>query len=187
MQRRELAAAERRLGPNHPEVADQLFALAETVRRQGRLQEAERLYWRAYMIRSFARPQERFELGRILGGLAELANAQGRLAEAESLSMRAIAAMEPMLRSVLGRDRLYENPLNSGMDLTEAPQDTWALRAFGLPISARERLRLGEEPEFARRLENLADLYLILGRRAEADSLYRRSSDIRERHAASKR
>ena len=51
----------------------------------------------------------------------------------------------------------------------------------------RERLKAGENPDFARRLENLADLYLLIGRRAEAEALYRRAHEIRQRHAALKR
>ncbi len=98
--RRALAATEKRLPPEHPEVATAVSNLAELYRYLGRTEEAAPLHRRALRIRESNYGTEHLSVAESLYYLAEVLRAQRRYAEAERLYWRSV-----MVRSYLqGRD-----------------------------------------------------------------------------------
>jgi tetratricopeptide (TPR) repeat protein len=89
-----LAIREAALGPNHPDTAAALVALAGTFSQTSRLAEAELFFKRARAIYETALDTHHVEVGKVAGYLAGLYRAQGRYAEAEPLFQRAIAILE---------------------------------------------------------------------------------------------
>lgn len=94
--RRALAANEKSLAPDDPDLAASLASLAEVYRFLGRTAEAEPLYRRALLIRSRIHGTEHVSVAESLHDLAEVSRVQGRHAEAERLYWRAV-----MIRSYL--------------------------------------------------------------------------------------
>lgn len=80
-----LKAQEKELGPNHVKVANTLAAIADLLRHQGRLQEAEPLYWRVIEIRHKIAGQSNLDVAATLEDLSVLYEAEGNGAEAERL------------------------------------------------------------------------------------------------------
>ena len=98
--RRSVELRERARGPDHPEVAADLAALAAIVDGQGRHDEAEGMYERALAIFERTYGSEHYEIAVNLNNLAGVRQAQGRMADAEALYRRAVSIKE----SLLGRD-----------------------------------------------------------------------------------
>ena len=71
MLRQVLAVREKKLGPNHPEVAASLNNLAALYKDQGRYAEAEPMYRRAVTIDLKALGPEHRQVAMLLGNLAE--------------------------------------------------------------------------------------------------------------------
>jgi tetratricopeptide (TPR) repeat protein len=82
---RALAIREKALGPEHPDVAASLDALAGLYRAQGQYRDAERPYRRALAIREKTLGRGNPALVLSLNNLAGLYRAQGKYAEAEPL------------------------------------------------------------------------------------------------------
>jgi len=78
----ELAIREKALGPDHPDVAKALSALAGIYRKQGRFAEAEPLYTRAVTILKKARGTDNSEFAEALNDLAVLYQDEDRNADA---------------------------------------------------------------------------------------------------------
>jgi tetratricopeptide (TPR) repeat protein len=186
LQRRVLAAAEKRLPAEHPEVATALSNLAEVYRYLGRIEEAAPLHRRALKIRERAYGAEDLAVAESLHHLAEIHKMQRRYAEAEKLYWRAV-----MIRSYLqGKEHPALAPSLSGLAAVnkalgrEAParelyQRAATLAEKALP-SSQPRGRLHDFPELARQLEGLAEIYAAQGRLAAALELVRRVLTMRE-------
>jgi tetratricopeptide (TPR) repeat protein len=95
--KRALAIKEKALGPEHKDVAEALFKLAELYRAQGRYADAEPLYTRALAIGEKALGPDDLTLAVGLNGLGLLYHTQGRYAEAEPLYKRALSIRERSL------------------------------------------------------------------------------------------
>ena len=109
--RRSLAATEKRLPPEHPEVAAAVSNLAELYRYLGRVEEAAPLHRRALRIRERSYGTEHLSVAESLYYLAELHRAQRRYGEAERLYWRSV-----MIRSYLqGRDHSALWPSLNGL------------------------------------------------------------------------
>jgi tetratricopeptide (TPR) repeat protein len=95
---RALALHERLLGPDHPDVAERLYDLANLYRDQGRYGEAEPLYLRALAIQERGLGSDHSDVSRTLHSLAYLYWTQGHYAEAESLLQCVLAFYEQSLK-----------------------------------------------------------------------------------------
>lgn len=160
-------------GVDHAYVATCLASLAELSRLQRRFGEAERRYWRAYMIRSYLYGAESSPVGETLSGLAGVLAEQGRDAEARPLLARALAIAEKPPRSDNSWDRLDERDLR---EMNRPERDTVAKRGV---ISVREGAP--RHLEHAQHFDNLGRLYRAHGRYADAEAMQRRAIGIRER------
>ena len=181
LHRRALAIRERRYAAEDLSVAESLHFLAEIQRAQRRYAEAERLYWRAVMIRSYLQGSDHPALWPSLTGLAQVNKAFGRKEEAEKLYQRARTLAEKALPASHVRARLH--------DFSGGDSEALALSRGGsaylqlMPASSlaeRERLQASENPELARQLEGLAEIYAAQGRFAAALELVRRVLAMRE-------
>ena len=159
-------------GLDHPEVADCISRLGELARLQGRNEEAERRYWRAYQVQVYLYGEHGSAVGRTLAGLGRVASAQGRAAEARAFFARALVIAERPAR-VNEWGRLDERELRQ---LHAGEREHFAVRG-----QIQSRTRESEHPEFARHFDHLAELYAALGRRADAQAMLRRSIAIREK------
>jgi tetratricopeptide (TPR) repeat protein len=92
--KRDISAAETRLGPNHPDVAKAVIDLANLYQSEGRYREAEALYNQALAIRQGAFGPRHPEVAQTLNDLALLYRAQGRIREADDFSRRARVMLE---------------------------------------------------------------------------------------------
>ncbi len=176
---RELAVEERLLGPDHPDVAKCLNALAIVCAERGRYDEAQPLYQRALSIVERALGHDHPDMAKLLNNLGALLLDQGRFAEAKPLHDRAMAIYEPALGpDHLELARVLNNLaiVNMELGLVEKaqPQHERAL-------SIRERALGPEHPDVAYSLDGLANILTNRGRFAEALPLYVRAIAIRER------
>ena len=166
--------------PGAPGCSHRLNNLAVLYQAQGRYAEAEPLCKRALAINEKVLGPEHPDVATSLNILAVLYWAQGRYAEAEPLYKRALAINEKALgpehpdcrhRSQQPRGALRgARPLCRGRaSVTSAPSP-----------SARRR-SVPEHPDVVIRLNNLAVIYQMQGRYAEAEPLYKRALAINEK------
>ncbi|MBD2608599.1 tetratricopeptide repeat protein, partial [Scytonema hofmannii FACHB-248] len=157
-----LEVTKKRLGEEHPFVAESLNNLAGLYNSQGRYSEAEPLLIQALALRRKLLGEEHPDVAVSLNNLAGLYRYQGRYSEAEPLYIQALALYRKLLgeehpdvaRSLNNLAALY---VSQGKYSEAEPLDIQAL--------ALRRKLLGEEhPDVARSLNNLALLYYSQGR-----------------------
>jgi tetratricopeptide (TPR) repeat protein len=85
------------LGPNHPEVAADMAALAGLLDGQEKFDEAEELYHAALKIFRRVHGEEHYELAVTFNNLAAIADKKGNAAEAERLYKQSLAIKEKVL------------------------------------------------------------------------------------------
>jgi tetratricopeptide (TPR) repeat protein len=179
--RRTLEIQERTFGADSVQVANALHELAEVLKAQGGHAEAERLYWRSVMIRSYLQGAAHPSLWPTFKGLAEINQALGRPGEAEKLYSRASAIAEKTLPAFT-RARLYEFAVGDSEAAASARGSSVSLLQMpGSSISERESLQASERPAMANQLEALSEIYRAQGRLIEAIDVMRRVLAIRER------
>ncbi len=179
--RRALELRESTFGPDSVQVADALHDLAQVLKAQGDYPEAERLYWRSVMIRSYLQGAAHAALWPTLKGLAEINQALGRPGEADKLYSRASAIAEKTLPT-FARARLYEFAVGDTEAAATARGSSVSLLLMpGPTLSEREVLQASERPEMAAKLEGLAEIYRAQGRIIDAIDVMRRVLSIRER------
>jgi tetratricopeptide (TPR) repeat protein len=88
---------ERALGPDHPDVAADVAALAALLDGQGKYDEAEKLYRRALTVFERVYGTEHYEIAVTLNNLAAIYHARGESEEAEELYQRALSIKEKAL------------------------------------------------------------------------------------------
>ena len=179
LMQRSLAAREKALGPNHPEVADSLNNLALLYDDQGRYGDAEPLYKRSLAIREKALGPDHPDVAESLNNLAGLYKAQGRYADAEPLYKRSLAIRE----RTLGSDHPdVAESLNNLAVLYDAQRHyADAEHLYKRSLAIWEKALGPDHPNVAGSLHNLARLYKAQGRYADAEPLYERSLAIREK------
>lgn len=179
LHRRALRIRERSYGTEHLSVAESLYYLAELHRAQRRYGEAERLYWRSVMLRSYLQGRDHPALWPSLNGLAKVNRALGRAAEADALYRRATALAEKAIPASRLRARLHEFAVGDSETLAISRGNSASLQLMpATPLS--DRLAAKEDPEFARQLESLAEVYAAQGRLAAALELVRRVLSMRQ-------
>ena len=178
---RAVALYERALGPEHPDTATALDAVARVYRDQGEYAKAEPLWLRALAIREKALGPEHPDVGRLLAALGLLYSLQGQHAKAEPLLTRALAVQEKALgpehtataSSLNNLALLYRD---MGQYAKAEPLLTRALAIY-------EKAAGPEHIDTASSLSNLAQLYERQGQYARAEPLYVRALAIGEKAA----
>jgi tetratricopeptide (TPR) repeat protein len=179
LMRRALAIAEKKYGPEHPNVAIALDNLALLLQVTNHLGEAEPLMRRALIIAEKRHWPEHPEVARALNNLAQLLQATNRLAEAEPLMRRALAIAEtrygpehPNVATVLS---------NLGQLLWASSRLSEAESLMRRALAIDEKTNGPDHPRVATDLNNLAQLLKATDRLAEAEPLMRRALAIDEK------
>ncbi|MBO0720824.1 MAG: tetratricopeptide repeat protein [Blastocatellia bacterium] len=174
---RSLAIREKRLGPEHRDVAISLFNLASLNSRLGNYEQAEPIFRRALAI--LEREPEKPLLAFLLENLATLHAEKGDFAQAEALYRRALGILEKAL-----------GPEHSDVGISLNSLATIYLRrgdnekAEPLLRRALAIMEKAFEPEnrmIALPLNNLALIYKGRGDYERAEPLYQRSLAIKEK------
>jgi CHAT domain-containing protein/Tfp pilus assembly protein PilF len=174
-----LAIDEKRLGPDHPNVAVSLNNLAAIYLYQGRYADAEPLLKRSLAIGEKTLGPDHPYVAAFLNNLASLYESQGRYADAEPLYKRSLAIRE----KTLGPDHPdLATSLNNLANLyQEQGRYADAEPLYKRSLAIEERTLGPDHPDVASCLHNLAALYKVQGRYADAEPLYKRSLAIREK------
>jgi tetratricopeptide (TPR) repeat protein len=180
---RALVLREQLFGPDHPDVAESLYDLANLLRDRRRYREAESLYQRALAIQERVLGPDHYDVSRTLHSLAFLYWHQywhqGRYAEAESLYLRSLALKEP----VSGPDDRNTAMTLNNLAMVYRAQGRYAeaQALYQRALAIRERVLGPDHPDITMSLNNLANLYRFQGRYAEAEPLYLCALAARER------
>jgi class 3 adenylate cyclase/tetratricopeptide (TPR) repeat protein len=173
-----LVIAERAFGPEHPNVAQSLNALAVAYWFAGRYAEAKELSRRGLAIRERVVGSDHLEVAESLTTLGVVYVSMGRFPEARSQLERALAIRE----QTLGPD--HPSLVRSLINVANLHADTGV---YGHARLLTERaLRISEaalgpdHPDLAATLTSLSDRYRDLGRYADAEALDKRALAIRE-------
>ncbi len=171
-----LVAKEKRMGPDHPDVAPSLDNQAALYLSQGKAAEAEPLLRRSLQIREKALGAESPDVALSLNNLAEFYHTQGRHAEAEPLLKRSLQIRE----KVQGPENLdVAQSLNNLAELYESEgKHVEAEPLLKRSLAIYEKALGPDHPDVGQCLNNLAELYRAQGRYAEAEPLYKRSLAI---------
>jgi tetratricopeptide (TPR) repeat protein len=176
---RALALYEQLFGPDHLDVVESLYNLAQLYRDRGRYGEAEPLYQWALALRERRLGPEHPAVARILNSLAFLYWGQGRYGEAEPLYQRALAIWERALSS----DHLAVATTLNDLAILYRGQGRYgeAGPLYQRALALRERVLGPDHPDVTMSLNNLANLYETQGHYTEAEQLHRRALATRER------
>jgi tetratricopeptide (TPR) repeat protein/DNA-binding XRE family transcriptional regulator len=176
---RALALREQILGPDHPDVAQTLDALALLSQSQGQYTEALPLFQRSLAIREQTLGQDHPDVAVALNNLAHLYRYQGRYVEAQPLAEQALAINEQALGPTHPE---VATSLNTLALLHRAQGHyTEALPLYQRALAIREQVLGPDHPDLAVSLGNLALFYRSLGRSAEALPLIQQTLAINER------
>ena len=165
-----LEVSKKRLGDNHPYVAQSLNNLAGVYKSQGRYDEAEPLYQQALELMRHLRGEEHPYLAPTLDNLAELYRSQGRYDQAEPLYQQALR----LRRSLLGKEYPAVAESLNNLALLYYYQGRYseaeplALRA----IEIDKQFLKEKHPDLATDIHNLALIYRAQGRYSEAEPLF---------------
>jgi tetratricopeptide (TPR) repeat protein/transcriptional regulator with XRE-family HTH domain len=176
---RALDIRERVLGPDHPDTAFSLSALAELLHAQGELAAARPLLERALAIRERVLGPDHPDTAMGFNNLGLLHWAQGELAASRPLLERAVAIRE----RVLGTDHRYtgESLNYLGLLLRDQGELAAATLLFERVRAIWERVLGPDHPHTAYSLNNLAVVLTAQGELDAARPLFERALDIRER------
>lgn len=169
---------EQLLGPDHPEIASSLNALAALYWNLGKYEQAEQLLQRALHIWEQSLGPDHPEVARPLNNLGLIYGMQGKYEQAEPLLLRALHIWEQSLGT--------EHPLVADAlhNLAELSRDQGkyeqAESLFLRVLHIREQLLGAEHPLVASALHDLAEAYLMQSNYAQAEPLYQRALSIRE-------
>jgi tetratricopeptide (TPR) repeat protein len=165
-----LEVSKKRLGEEHPAVADSLNNLAGLYKSQGRYDQAEPLCQQALELMRRLLGEEHPYLAPRLNHLAELYRSQGRYDQAEPLYQKALQ----LRRHLLGEEHPAVAQSLNNLALLHYYQGRYseaeplALRAIEL-----DKHFLGEKyPDLATDIHNLALIYRAQGRYSEAEPLF---------------
>jgi CHAT domain-containing protein/tetratricopeptide (TPR) repeat protein len=176
---RALALREKALGPNHPDVAQNLNNLASLYQVQGAYAKAEPLYARVLDIREKSLGPNHLDVAQSLNSLALLYKLRGAYAKTEPLYARALDIREKALGPHHPDVAQSLNNLASLYQVQGAYGKAELLYARALDI--REKALGPHHPDVAQSLNNLALLYKEQGAYGTAELLYARALDIREK------
>ncbi|HEV3468997.1 MAG TPA: tetratricopeptide repeat protein [Pyrinomonadaceae bacterium] len=177
--REKIKRREAAFGPEHPETAEPVYDLANSLRYDGRDEEAELLYLRALSIWEGAGERER--AAGCLNMLAGIRRHQGRLDEAGALLDRADALLE---NTTAGPTREHGRALENRAMLQAERGDFEGAEALYLRAVAAYEACLAEESYgFVEALYRLAIFYGDQERYAESEAVLGRLIPLAERSA----
>jgi tetratricopeptide (TPR) repeat protein len=176
---RALDIHERVLGPDHPDTATSLNALASLYDDQGKYKQAEPLFQRALDIRERVLGPDAPYTAQSLNALALLYKKQGKYEEAEPLYQRAIDIDE----KVFGFDDpdVVADLNNLARLYSDQGKYEQAEPLYQRALTTRERVLGPDHPDTAIILYNLAILYDSQGKYEQAEPLFQRALTTRER------
>lgn len=119
-----LGFAERNLGPEHPDTAAALFALAAALHKNGQTEEAEPFIRRAVAARLASSGQAHPESARAFAFLGEVLGALGKTEEADALALRAGGAAGAAGAGV--RQLIQQATLLEGTGRFQQAADLWS-------------------------------------------------------------
>ncbi|MFN6528957.1 tetratricopeptide repeat protein [Nostoc sp. ChiSLP03a] len=165
-----LETTKKRLGEEHPDVAQSLNNLGALYNSQGRYSEAEPFLIQALALRRQLLGEEHPSVTQSLNNLAVLYNSQGRYSEAEPFYIQALA----LRRQLLGEEHPdVASSLNNLAYLYNSQGRYSEAEPLYIQALALRRHLLGEEhPDVAQSLNNLAGLYNSQGRYSEAEPFF---------------
>ena len=178
LHKQSLSIKERKLGPEHLDVAIALTALADTYRALDRDAEAERILQRALTIREKKLPGNHELIGASLHNLALVYNEQGRYEEAERLLKRSLL-IDQRLRP--DHPRLGTTFTNLAGNYTDQGRYSEAEPLYRRGLAIRRKAYGNEHPMVAQSLARLASLQKKQGNLVEADRLFTEALAIREK------
>jgi serine/threonine protein kinase/Tfp pilus assembly protein PilF len=169
--KRSLAARERLLGSEAPEVGENLTSLGRLYARQGKYAQAENTLVRSAGVMERAVDPDHPGVRQSLSALAVLHREQGRYAEADSLSQKILA----ILQATRGPDHpdIADETVGLAISRAEQGRPAAAESLFRQVLAIRERTVGSVHPATARALSNLASSIFEQGRLPEAELLYR--------------
>lgn len=179
---RALTIAEKSLGPEHPDLAQSLNALASLYGARGKLAQAEALLTRALAIREKALGAEHPDVvvSRLRSAAAlVLARQRGELAEAESLYRRAVEIQEKAFGPE--HPKLVENLGALAMLNFYRQRYGEAEGLIHRILSIQEKALGPEHPDIARVLANLLFFHARQGKYGVEEGIARRALAIREK------
>jgi CHAT domain-containing protein/Tfp pilus assembly protein PilF len=170
--------AEATFGPDSPELASSVYALAALFFQQGRLADAEPLYKRALAIREKALGPEHTDVAASLSGLGVLYLAQSRNAEAAPILKRALAILEKALGPE--RPEVAEAVNNLGSAYDQLGRYAEAEPLYKRALAIHEKTLGHDSPAVAMDLSDLGVLYDEQARYVEAEQLFKQALNIHE-------
>lgn len=175
---RALSIREARLGVNHPDVAQTLSLLTETLRYQGRYVDADAAAQRALDIRVRAFGPDHPDVGASLMQAAAMAIFRADLDRAIDLTRRGVAVLE---RSSASQQTLAAALSTLGATLSRRGEYEEAERHLRRAIAINRNLG-AEQPQLANSIMSLAYVLDELpGRASEVEALYREGMEMRRR------
>lgn len=174
--RRALHIEEKRLGPDHPEMAPRVRDLASVLRLRGREGEAEALARRALALTEQAFGPEHPEVVGDLYLVAGCLRSKDSLAEAEGMLRRALGIEERVVGPMHPRTGIAAQRLGGLLEARRQRSEAEQLYRRSLTID--EQAFGANHPRIAVSLFNLAGLLVQTGRGAEALELARRALQI---------
>jgi tetratricopeptide (TPR) repeat protein len=177
--KRALSLREQVLGPEYPDTATTLNALAWLYVLHANYEQAEVLLQSALMRFERVLGAEHPEVAEALNTLAAVYQYKGKYDEAEPLFKRALAIRE----QALGKSHplVAESLNNLALLYDYLGQYAQAEPLYQRALALHENTRGPEHPDALIALNNLAYLYTIAGKYAQAEPLYQRALATRER------
>jgi serine/threonine protein kinase/Tfp pilus assembly protein PilF len=172
-----LKIREKRLRPDHPDLATALNNLALLYKSQGRYGAAEPLYQRALAIREQALGPDHPAVAELLNNLASLFQNQGMYSQARPLYQRALAIRE----QALGPEHPDVAELLNNLALLYFAEGKYdrVEPLFKRALAIWEKAYGPDHPDLAISLNNLAALYYKQGRYEDAAPIFKRSLAIK--------
>ncbi|HEX2572562.1 MAG TPA: CHAT domain-containing tetratricopeptide repeat protein [Polyangia bacterium] len=165
-------------GPNHPEVAECLHWLAESLRKSGNYAPVQSLLERALEIRESTLGKNHLDVAQSLSGLAFFYYSQGLFDKAKPLEQRALQIRE----AALGKNHpdVAKSLNNLAIYFYEQGAYERAEPLYLRALRIRETALGKNHPDVAQSLNNLGNFYKDQGFYAKAEPLYQRALRIRE-------
>ncbi len=149
-------------------LANTLNNLASAYGRLGRYADAEPLFLRALELREQTATGTTMQIAESLNNLASVYHVQGKYAEAEPLYLRALQ----ILQDTLGTNHAIVGAALNNLGTVCRYQHKWpAAEQYYTQALAVRRAALGEHPDTAQSLDNLARLYTATGQLSNAAPL----------------
>ncbi len=168
---REALELERKLGPNHPDLALTQNDLAMLLIDRGRFAEAESLLGAAEALQRKVYDRAHPHLAITLNNLGLLRLQQNRLEEARQLFEQAIAQFQTALGP--GHPEEANSRINLGDVYAVLGQNAKAEATYREALELRRKALPAGHPDVADALNSLARIYVAQGRASEAEPLYR--------------